>query len=74
MGAHVVPTDTPGYELVRKIPVMGHEGHGWGTHCETRWTDVRVPVANTLGAPGDGEAHVELILSTVSGNVNVARA
>ena len=26
------------------------------------------------GAPGDGEAQVELILSTVSGNVNVARA
>ena len=26
------------------------------------------------GAPGDGEACVELILSTVSGNVNVARA
>jgi acyl-CoA dehydrogenase len=50
----VVPTDTPGYELVRKIPVMGHEGRGWGTHCETRWTDARVPVANTLGAPGDG--------------------
>jgi acyl-CoA dehydrogenase len=50
----VVPTDTPGYELVRKIPVMGHEGRGWGTHCETRWTDARVPVANTLGNPGDG--------------------
>jgi acyl-CoA dehydrogenase len=50
----VVPTDTPGYELVRKIPVMGHEGRGWGTHCETRWTDVRVPVSYTLGAPGDG--------------------
>jgi alkylation response protein AidB-like acyl-CoA dehydrogenase len=50
----VVPTDTPGYELVRKIPVMGHEGRGWGTHCETRWTDARVPVTNTLGAPGDG--------------------
>jgi acyl-CoA dehydrogenase len=50
----IVPTDTPGYELVRKIPVMGHEGRGWGTHCETRWTDARVPVANTLGAPGDG--------------------
>ena len=26
----LVPTDTPGYELVRKIPVMGHEGRGWG--------------------------------------------
>ena len=50
----LVPTDTPGYELVRKIPVMGHEGHGWATHCETRWTDVRVPVSNTLGNPGDG--------------------
>jgi acyl-CoA dehydrogenase len=50
----LVPTDTPGYELVRRVPVMGHEGRGWGTHCETRFTDVRVPLANTLGAPGDG--------------------
>jgi alkylation response protein AidB-like acyl-CoA dehydrogenase len=50
----IVPTDAPGYELVRKIPVMGHEGRGWATHCETRWTDVRVPVTNTLGDPGDG--------------------
>jgi acyl-CoA dehydrogenase len=50
----LVPTDTPGYELVRKIPVMGHEGRGWATHCETRFTNVRVPVANTLGEPGEG--------------------
>lgn len=50
----LVPTDTPGYELVRRVSVMGHEGHGWGTHCETRFTDVRVPVANMLGEPGDG--------------------
>jgi acyl-CoA dehydrogenase len=50
----LVPTDTPGYELVRKIPVMGHEGRGWGTHCETRFTNVRVPVENVLGEPGDG--------------------
>jgi alkylation response protein AidB-like acyl-CoA dehydrogenase len=50
----LVPTDTPGYELVRKVSVMGHEGRGWGTHCETRFTGVRVPLANTLGAPGDG--------------------
>ena len=50
----LVPTDTPGYELVRRVSVMGHEGRGWGTHCETRFTDVRVPVANTLGEPGDG--------------------
>jgi alkylation response protein AidB-like acyl-CoA dehydrogenase len=50
----LVPTDTPGYELVRRIPVMGHEGRGWGTHCETRFTGVRVPLSNTLGEPGDG--------------------
>jgi acyl-CoA dehydrogenase len=50
----LVPTDTPGYELVRRIPVMGHEGRGWGTHCETRFTDVRVPVENTLGPVGSG--------------------
>ena len=50
----LVPTDTPGYELVRRVSVMGHEGRGWGTHCETRFTDVRVPLANVLGEPGDG--------------------
>jgi acyl-CoA dehydrogenase len=50
----LVPTDTSGYELVRRIPVMGHEGRGWGTHCETRFTGVRVPLVNTLGEPGDG--------------------
>jgi acyl-CoA dehydrogenase len=50
----LVPTDTPGYELVRRIPVMGHEGRGWGTHCETRFSRVRVPLTNTLGEPGDG--------------------
>jgi acyl-CoA dehydrogenase len=50
----LVPTDMPGYELVRKIPVMGHEGRGWGTHCETRFTNVRVPFENVLGEPGDG--------------------
>jgi alkylation response protein AidB-like acyl-CoA dehydrogenase len=50
----LVPTDTPGYELVRRIPVMGHEGRGWGTHCETRFTGVRVPITNTLGEPGHG--------------------
>jgi acyl-CoA dehydrogenase len=50
----LVPTDTPGYELVRRVAVMGHEGRGWGTHCETRFTGVRVPLSNTLGEAGDG--------------------
>jgi alkylation response protein AidB-like acyl-CoA dehydrogenase len=50
----LVPTDTPGYEMVRRIAVMGHEGRGWGTHCETRFTDVRVPKENVLGRAGAG--------------------
>src|SRR6187551_1928050 len=50
----LVPADTPGVEVVRPIPVMGHTGRGWSTHCEVTYTGVRVPVANTLG--GEGEA------------------
>src|SRR3982751_2492561 len=50
----IVPADTPGVDVVRPIPVLGHEGKGWTTHCEVRYTDVRVPVTNTLGAEGAG--------------------
>src|SRR4051794_4538117 len=50
----VVPADTPGVEIVKPITVMGHEGKGWSTHCEVRYTNVRVPVSNTLGAEGAG--------------------
>jgi alkylation response protein AidB-like acyl-CoA dehydrogenase len=50
----LVPADTPGVEVVRPVPVMGHAGHGWSTHCEVRYTNVRVPVENTLGAEGAG--------------------
>ncbi len=50
----IVPADTPGVEIVRPISLFGHAGRGWSTHCEVRYTNVRVPVANTLGEPGDG--------------------
>jgi acyl-CoA dehydrogenase len=50
----IVPADAPGVEIVRPVPVLGHTGRGWSTHCEVRYTDVRVPVENTLGEPGDG--------------------
>jgi acyl-CoA dehydrogenase len=54
MSQIIVPADTPGFEVVRPIPVLGHEGHGWSTHCEVRYTGVHVPVENVLGQPGDG--------------------
>lgn len=50
----IVPTDTPGFELVRNIPVMGHAGEGWHSHAEIRYTDVRVPASNLLGPEGSG--------------------
>ncbi len=54
MSQILVPADTPGFEVVRPIPVLGHAGRGWSTHCEVRYTDVRVPRENVLGEPGDG--------------------
>jgi acyl-CoA dehydrogenase len=50
----IVPADTPGVEIVRPVPVLGHAGKGWSTHCEVWYRGVRVPVENTLGEPGDG--------------------
>jgi acyl-CoA dehydrogenase len=49
--AIIVPTDSPGYEIVRVVPTMGHTG---GNHCEIRLTDVRVPRSYLLGRRGEG--------------------
>jgi len=48
----LVPVDNPGFDLVRPVPVMGHDG-GPG-HCEIRYEDCRVPEANLLGERGAG--------------------
>jgi acyl-CoA dehydrogenase len=45
----VVPAGTPGLEIVRRIPTMGGTH---GAHCELRFTECRVPAANTLGPRG----------------------
>jgi len=49
----IVPADTSGID-VSPTEVFGHLGRGWSTHCEVRYSGVRVPLANTLGEPGDG--------------------
>ena len=46
----VVPTDTPGYTIVRDVPVMGMHGG----HCEVLYDQVRVPRSNLLGPRGAG--------------------
>ncbi|MDP9237770.1 MAG: acyl-CoA dehydrogenase family protein [Chloroflexota bacterium] len=51
MSQIIVPTDTPGFNIIRPVPVMGETD---GAHCEIRYEDVRVPVTNVLGGVGDG--------------------
>ena len=48
----LVPVDAPGFELVRSVPVMGHQGGGG--HGEIRYEDCRVPASNLLGERGAG--------------------
>lgn len=50
----LVPTDTPGFRLVRNISVMGHAGEGWMSHGEIVYDNVCVPVSNLLGREGEG--------------------
>ena len=52
----IVPCDTPGFKLLRNIPVMGPGGDGWPTHSEIEYNEVRVPLANLLGGRGAGFA------------------
>jgi acyl-CoA dehydrogenase len=50
----LVPRNTPGVEVVRDYPVMGHhDQHG---HAEVRFDGVRVPVTNVIGEEGGGFA------------------
>ncbi len=50
----IVPIDTPGFNLVRNIPVMGHEGSDYASHAEILYQSCRVPQKNLLGPEGWG--------------------
>src|SRR4051794_34923611 len=49
----LVPTDTPGYRLVRSVPIMGGHG-GIGGHGEVDFDHARVPDSAVLGPVGEG--------------------
>ena len=50
----IVPTDLIGFNLIRKIPVMGEEGEGYFSHSEIEYKNVTVPKENLLGKEGFG--------------------
>jgi acyl-CoA dehydrogenase len=50
----IVPSDTPGFKIVRNISVMGHSGEDWPSHSEVSYENVRVPKKNLLGREGAG--------------------
>jgi alkylation response protein AidB-like acyl-CoA dehydrogenase len=53
MSQILVPADATGVRI-EPVPVSGHRGRGWSTHCEVWYSGVRVPAANLLGERGDG--------------------
>jgi len=52
----LVERDTPGFEVLRAMHVLGYDDHEHGGHAELSFTDVRVPAANLIGGEGDGFA------------------
>jgi acyl-CoA dehydrogenase len=52
LSAFLFHKDDPGWEVVRRIPIMGPEEHGG--HCELRFDGLRIPDENRLMQVGDG--------------------
>jgi acyl-CoA dehydrogenase len=53
----IVPTDTPGVNILRDVATMEHPQEEFGKlggHAEIVYDEVRVPAANRLGEEGDG--------------------
>jgi alkylation response protein AidB-like acyl-CoA dehydrogenase len=51
MSQIVVPTDTPGFKIEKIIEVWGEKD---SNHPQIHYDNVRVPLSNVLGNPGDG--------------------
>ncbi|MPZ10915.1 MAG: acyl-CoA dehydrogenase [Kiloniellaceae bacterium] len=62
LSAFLVHRDTPGLEIVRRIPIMGPEEHGG--HCELRFVNLRVPDGDRLMNVGDGLKVTQIRLGT----------
>ena len=50
----LAPIETPGIEIVRRVPIMG--ANDLGGHCEIKFHDLRLPDSAILGEAGQGFA------------------
>lgn len=60
--AFLFHADDPGWEIIRRIPIMGPEEHGG--HCEIRFDGLRIPDRNRLMEVGDGLKVTQIRLGT----------
>ncbi|MBI3242503.1 MAG: acyl-CoA dehydrogenase family protein [Chloroflexi bacterium] len=52
----IVPTNTPGFRIVRNIKLMGEAGEDYLSHAEVMLENCRVPQSNLIGKEGAGFA------------------
>jgi acyl-CoA dehydrogenase len=62
LSAFLFHADQPGWELVRRIPIMGPEEHGG--HCELAFDGLEIPDENRLMEVGDGLKATQIRLGT----------
>ncbi|HTO85205.1 MAG TPA: acyl-CoA dehydrogenase family protein [Methylomirabilota bacterium] len=60
--AFLFDRNQPGWEIVRRIPIMGPEEHGG--HCELRFDGLEIPDENRLMEVGDGLKLTQIRLGT----------
>ncbi len=62
LSAFLFDRDQPGWEIVRRIPIMGPEEHGG--HCELSFDGLEIPDENRLMEVGDGLKLTQIRLGT----------
>ncbi len=60
--AFMFDRDQPGWDITRRIPILGPEEHGG--HCELKFHDLEIPDENRLLGVGDGLKVVQIRLGT----------
>ena len=54
MSMFIVPAETPGFEILRNVAIVGEPDPEDGAQCHVRYNKVRVPLDHMLGKPGEG--------------------